>query len=249
MTAPQRFAKWLDQHRHYDRKNPGMVYHYHPRSDDHSKALAEFIWEDLLNYCEAIRIDYQRGLITHKINYKHTWKGTHKEKTIDLAVVRQVASNLIEVLISCELKSCMTEHGKSQPRIYDELSSSHAIVHAADPKAIAAGVTVVNIADTFISPLRQIPGQPTVISRHNQPHVTESMVRHLRGLRQRADLNRLDQDGFDAYCTFVVDCDNDPEHPVTLWTAPPAPQPNDVDHYDRFLKRICQAYTARFFKP
>jgi hypothetical protein len=49
----------------------------------------------------------------------------------------------------------MTEHGKSQPRVYDELSSSHEIVHQGRQDAIAAGITVVNVAPRFISPLRQ----------------------------------------------------------------------------------------------
>jgi hypothetical protein len=48
----------------------------------------------------------------------------------------------------------------------------------------------------------------------------------------------------DAYCTFVVDLDN--QGHVSLYEGPPAPQPGDPDHYERFLGDIADAYVARF---
>jgi hypothetical protein len=134
----------------------------------------------------------------------------------------------------------MTEHGKSQPRIFDELGSSHEIVHQGDREAIAAGVTVVNIAATFVSPLRQ-KSDELYISKHKQPRAAERMVSHLRGLPIR---ETIDAAGFDAYATIVVDCDN--EGPAMLWTAPPAPQFGDRDHYDTFIARLAEAYAGRF---
>src|SRR5438874_13047971 len=80
-----------------------------------------------------------------------------------------MANQLAKVLFSCEAKSVMTEHSKSRPRVYDELSSSHEIVHQGSQEAIAAGITVVNIAQTFISPLRQRIAESPYISQHNQP--------------------------------------------------------------------------------
>jgi hypothetical protein len=138
----------------------------------------------------------------------------------------------------------MTEHGKSQPRIYDELSSSHGIVHAGDPEAIAAGVTVVNITERFVSPLRQVAGQPMHWTKHNQPHAAERMVNHLRGLPIRSSTAGQ---GFDAYATIVVNCDN--QNPASLWTGQPAPQLGDRDHYETFLNNIADAYTQRFSRP
>jgi hypothetical protein len=76
------------------------------------------------------------------------------------------------VLLSCESKAVMTEHGKTKPRIYDELDSSHEIVHQGDPDAIAAGITVVNIARTYVSPTRQKGGDP-IITKHRQPDVAQ----------------------------------------------------------------------------
>ena len=67
------------------------------------------------------------------------------------------------------------------------------------------------------------------------------MVNHLRGLPIR---DTLDSAGFDAYATIVVDCDN--QGPASLWTAPPAPQPGERDHYGTFLKRLASAFSQRF---
>lgn len=150
------------------------------------------------------------------------------------------AGDMTRVLISCEAKTVMTEDGKSQPRLFVELGSSHEIVHQADREAIAAGIAVVTIAATFVSPLRQKGGE-LHISRHKQPHSAQRMINHLRGLPIR---DSLDQAGFDAFAQIVVDCDN--QGPASLWTEPPAPQLGERDHYDTFISRLADAYATRF---
>ncbi len=251
MPAPERFAAWLTAHEH---KDPlyGWVYHYHPRSDAHSIALCKLVLEDLIQACPVLRGHALSDRIVYGINARHVFPNG-KKKTLDLAVgttrsvtqaprLRRVIlpGEIERVLISCEAKTVMTEHGKSQPRVYDELGSSHEIVHQGDREAIAAGITVVNIAGSFVSPLRQKGGERHV-SKHKQPHAAERMVRHLRGLPIRDGIEGV---GFDAYATILVDCDN--QGPTALWTAPPAPQPGDRDHYDTFIARVAQAYATRF---
>ena len=136
----------------------------------------------------------------------------------------------------------LTEHSKSKPRLFDELSSSHEIVHQGDTNAIAAGVVVLNIADSFASPLRQTSSDgPLDITKHRQPDVTEAMVKHLGGLVMRESVGEV---GFDAFAIIVVDCDN--LGPCRLHTESPAPQPGDIHHYDTFISRITSAYEARF---
>ena len=252
MNAPERIVKWMSEHRHVDKKL-GHEYRYHSRSDAHSIELCRFVVADLLARCEPLRSQAARGEIAYGINLKHQWP-SGKTKTLDLAIgmpsrpltvtpeagIHRV-EDLAEVLIACEAKTVMTEHGKSQPRVFDELSSSHEIVHSGRPDAIAAGITVVNIAATFVSPLRQQEGKALYVSKHNQPHVTERMVKHLRGLVTR---ERSEGVGFDAYCTVIVECDN--QNSVSLWTNPPAPQPGEVDHYDTFVERISRFYGERF---
>jgi hypothetical protein len=256
MSAPERFAAWLAVHEHRDRRYRHL-YRYHPRSDDHSKILSALILEDLLQECRVLSEQAARGEVAYGINLPHLWPNG-KRKTIDLAVglpetlasdagdvpgIRK-AAKLSQVFVSCEQKTVMTEHGKSEPRLFDELGSSHEIVHQGSAEAIAAGITVVNIAATFISPLRQTSRGKLHVSKHKQPQVTESMVQHLRGLHVRENVGQV---GFDAYCTFVVECDNIAG--ASLCVAPPAPQPGDRDHYNTFIARIARFYSERFLSP
>ena len=251
MSAPESFASWLTAHEH---KDPvyGWVYRYHSRSDAHSIALCKLILADLVRSCPALAKNALADKIVYGINARHTFPNG-KKKTLDLAIgtpteihdparfAETICAGKIErVLISCEAKTVMTEHGKSQPRVFDELGSSHEIVHQGDREAIAGGVTVVNIATTFVSPLRQKSAKLHV-SKHKQPHAAARMVNHLRGLPIR---NSPSGFGFDAYTTIVVDCDN--QGPAFLWTDPPAPQPGERDHYDTFIAQLADAYAMRF---
>lgn len=255
MNAPEKFAEWLSDHKHTDKKY-GHTYHYHPRSDAHSIQLCTLIVADIIQLSPVLRDQMSRGQVAFGINVSHRWATTGKQKTIDLVIGQPLRSPLSfsserfamakefsDILVACEAKSVMTEHGKSQPRIFDELSSSHEIVHQGRQESIAAGITVVNIASTFTSPLRQTERVPLHVTHHNQPHVTESMVAHLRGLPIR---NEVGQVGFDAYCTFVIECDNVVDHQVNLWTKSPAPQPPDPDHYVTFIGRLVDSYAKRF---
>ena len=251
MKAPEGFVAWLTAHEHPDPKF-GWIYHYHSRSDAHSVAMCRLVLADIVSACPLLRNHASKGKIVYGINAKHRFPNG-KAKTLDLAVgtaksIDESAplagticpGKIDRVLIACEAKTCMTEHGKSQPRIFDELGSSHEIVHQGDHVAIAAGITVVNIADTFVSPLRQKGGELHV-TKHKQPRAADKMVNHLRGLPIRDTIESI---GFDAYTTIVVNCDN--QGPTALWTAPPAPQPGDRDHYLTFVNRIAEAYSARF---
>ena len=238
-------------HEHIDARF-GHVYRYHSRSDAHSVALCRCIMKDLIVRTPVLSRRIDSGEIVWETNTKFLFPLSRKAKTLDLAIGTldaQVRSprgatrrTLKDIVVACEAKSVMTEHGKSQPRVFDELNSAHGIVHAGRADAIAAGVTVVNIAGRFASPLRQTAGQrDLVFSRHSQPEDARRMVEHLRGLPIRDDIRGV---GFDAYATIVIDCDN--QGPAAVWTATPAPQPGDLDHYETFVERIGRFYTERF---
>jgi hypothetical protein len=247
VDAPKDFADWLTGHEHRDPVY-GWLYRYHPRSDAHSVALCKLILRDILGGCRPLLEDARAYRVVYGINARHTFPNG-KRKTLDLAVGTPRTTGegdrfagvihqgeIDRVLLACEAKTCMTEHGKSQPRIFDELASSHEIVHQGDRQAIACGITVVNIAATFVSPLRQKSGE-LYVSKHKQPHAAQRMVNHLRGLPIRDSVEGV---GFDAYATVVVDCDN--QGPAKLWTGPPSPQPGDRDSYDTFINCIAAAY-------
>ncbi len=251
-SALARFVDWLASNSQLS-KTDGRHYNYLPRSSSHSLALCRFIIEDLIQRSEVIREKAQNGRIAFGLNIYHTWPNG-KTKNLDLAIGIadppalpipshgiSVATGFSRVLVSCEAKNCMTEHGKSQPRLFDELSSSHEIVHQGDQQCIAAGIAVINIAPTFVSPLRQRTGLPIEITKHDQPRVTGSMITHLRGLPIR---NGVGQVGFDAFAQAVVDCNN--QNGAGLHTGLPAPQPGEPDHFDTFMNRIGLAFEQRF---
>jgi len=251
-AAPQRFVQWMTTHEHVD-KRQGLTYRYHPRSDAHSVALCELIAQDLIRSTPALQEGIRSGRVACGISVPFAGRDG-RLKTLDLAFGEDsrvlpsaiglndlaTAKSLSRVILSCEAKSAMTEHSKSQPRIYDELSSSHEIIHQADAKALAAGVVVVNIAAEFVSPTRQFPGQPVCVSKHKQPHAAARMISHLRRLPIRSTEGAV---GFDAFAIIVVNCDN--VGPATLWTDAPAPQPGDSDHYASFVSRLSAALEAR----
>jgi hypothetical protein len=241
MRAPEEFAIWLTAHEH---KDPifGWVYHYHPRSDAHSVALCT-LRTATGRLGRQSRLWHQYEAHVSQWQAKNAGSSNRNDKggkTSD-AICGGYFPRRDRTCADLEAKTVMTEHGKSQPRVFDELGSSHEIVHQGDREAIAVGVTVVNIATTFVSPLRQQKRRKLNVSQHKQPHAADRMIEHLRGLPIR---DSIDGVGFDAYAKIVVDCDN--QGPATLWTNPPAPQPGERDHYATFVERVARAYSIRF---
>jgi hypothetical protein len=152
------------------------------------------------------------------------------------------------VLVALEAKACMTEHGKALPRLHDELTSSHGIVHGDTPNALAVGFVMVNIAETFISPGRNTklitPDNPPVVNRHTQPHAAERTVAMLKEVRRRAGPGSA-QHGFDALGIMLVDMANDGS-PVGLVTAPPSPDPGSSFSYEAMIRRASHLYDVTF---
>jgi hypothetical protein len=253
-NAPQRFADWMSRHRHYDPKL-GITYLYHSRSDKHSIALCRFVIDDLVEASASLRKQASSGEIAYGINVPFR-APNGKTKNLDFAIgtpLRKVTSfdrpsdqqiafvkEIGALRVACEAKSAMTEHSKSKPRLFDELSSSHEIIHQGDPNAIATGIAVINIAGTFLSPLRQ-KSDTRFVSQHKQPGAAGGMVAHLRGLKLRENSRDV---GFEAFCTIVIDCDN--VTCATLFTKPPAPQQADWDSYKSYVDRVTKFYEERF---
>ena len=55
------------------------------------------------------------------------------------------------LLMALEAKATMTAHVRALPRLFDELTSSHATVHGASNNALSVGLAMVNLADEFVS--------------------------------------------------------------------------------------------------
>lgn len=148
-------------------------------------------------------------------------------------------------LVALEAKAAMTEFGKARPRLYDELNSSHLTIHGDTDSAIAAGFAMVNVASTFVSPMRnpwKLGEMPTIVNSHRQPRDAASVVDKVGQLPRRSTTG---MHGFDALGLVVIRCTNDGA-PVTIEEERPAPQVGDAMHYDSFIERIETIYASRF---
>jgi hypothetical protein len=135
------------------------------------------------------------------------------------------------VRIALEAKACMTAHSKAGPRLYDELNSSHQIVHSASEGALAVGFSMVNAATKFISSVsnpRRSFDEADFVSQHKQPGDMLKTVKYIESLPRRSGATGT---GYDGLALVIVDMANDGT-PVKIVTDAPAPVPGDVLHYD-----------------
>ncbi len=150
------------------------------------------------------------------------------------------------VLLALEAKAAMTEFGKARPRLYDELASSHVVVHGDTDSAIAVGLAMINAESQFLSPTKNPClkwGAPQLVSKHDQPKELGLTIGRLAQLPRRQGLG---SPGFDAICAFAVECRNDGVSAVELRESVPAPQPGDPLHYNTLVNRVVGMYQSRF---
>jgi hypothetical protein len=216
---------------------------YHPRSDKHSNALAEAIVIDLLATCEPLAEQAAAGMVVWDTNFDLTY-GTATWNT-DLVLgapppgsgppkdepIRKTPPSSVHIAI--EIKGVMTEHRKAVKNRKRDLESHHVHVHTYDPKTIAGGLLVLNIAERFKSPLRAEDD----ITAHREP---PALVGHCMGEARAISVRGGPTgNGLDAKCVIVVDDDNMELANVKYHEAYPAPQVGDPMHYDAFVQRLC----------
>ncbi len=136
------------------------------------------------------------------------------------------------VHLALEAKACMTAFSKSYPRLYDELNSSHAVIHGASNRALAVGLAIINTADEFVSPVGER-------NPHNQPQDALGAIQKVEQLPRRSGDEGI---GYDGLGIILVDLVNDGS-PVTLSDEPKVPTNYD---YDRMILRIANEYDVRF---
>lgn len=152
------------------------------------------------------------------------------------------------VLIALEAKACMTAHIKALPRLHDELTSSHGIVHGDNPSALSVGFVMVNTSEAFISPgkvHRYLLDKSTApVNRHVQLKAAERTVQMLKEVRRRSGPGSAHQ-GFDALGIMLVNMANDGS-PVDLVTHPPSPEPGSSVSYEAMVGRAAHLYDVNF---
>lgn len=237
MSAPHKFVAHL------------AAQNYHPRSNKHGIAICDYILEDLLAQCPKIAADAAARRLVYDRN-ACLIVGTN-DWNIDLIlgppstgfsaplnpdpIVRATPAT---IRIAIEAKTIMTEHGKARRNRQRDLDSFHQFAGRYDNTTISAAATVLNVAPTFQSPLRQ-----ALTTHKNLPRLFQGTMGILRSIQLRSSLA---QPGLDANTVIVVEHDNVNPGNTRLITATPAPQPGDPIHYDSFLQRICDRYTQRW---
>jgi hypothetical protein len=155
------------------------------------------------------------------------------EQTAALAALPDpVEGEVGAVYLALESKACMTAFTKSYPRLYDELNSSHAVIHGASNRALAVGLAIVNVADEFVSP---VGGR----NRHTQPRDALGAMAKVEQLPRRSGDEGV---GYDGLGIVLVDLVNDGS-PVTIPSEPKVPMNYE---YDRMILRIASEYDVRF---
>ena len=238
MPAPDRFVG------HLQRRG------YHPRSNRHGNALCQFVLEDLLDCCPLIAEHAAKSQLVYELNRK-ILVGT-SDWNVDLILgpppaglaraeptARVQRSQPATIRIAIEAKTIMTEHGKARRNRQRDLDSFHQFVHRYDSNAIAASLTVVNIAPRFRSPLR-----PEISAHRKVTELVGQTLGLLRSLPARS--SRDEGAGLEANGAIVVDHDNITLDHTRLVSASPAPQVGDPLHYDSFVRRICDRYSQRW---
>lgn len=145
-------------------------------------------------------------------------------------------------LLALEAKAMFTAYGKSYPRFYDELNSSHRAIHGSSNNALAVGLAIVNVASEFVSPIKN-PDYPLTgvaeVSKHNQPKDALGAIDKVRQLPRRTSDEGV---GYEGLGIVLVDCPNDGS-PVTVASDPEVPENYQ---YDRMVTRIANEYDVRF---
>lgn len=136
------------------------------------------------------------------------------------------------VHLALEAKACMTAFAKSYPRFYDELNSSHAVIHGASNRALAVGLAIINVADEFVSPVGKR-------NRHTQPRDALGAIAKVEQLPRRPGDEGT---GYDGLGIVLIDLVNDGS-PVTVAHEPAVPDNYD---YERMIVRLANEYDVRF---
>ncbi len=142
-----------------------------------------------------------------------------------------------EVLMALEAKACMTEHSKSLPRLFAEILATGYLAKQAVPGCLTVSYTVVNAADSFVT-----PSGKAKVNRHAQPHDARLVVNMLASAIPTAGEFQY---GFDAIGATVIDCKNDGSI-VSVVERDPAPGPRDHLRYEQMIQKLCSRYRDRF---
>jgi hypothetical protein len=239
MSPSANFAAWLASHG------------YNSRKSDHGDAVAEVLLEDLLAHCRHLTAHAASGEVVYEQKVEiHSGQGGGWN--IDLVIgeaagaptppppgvpIKRERPSTIRIAV--EVKAIMTAHSANRLNRRRDMEAMHEHVHNYDPRAIAAGIIVANIATKFSSSLRG-----GAVTTHRKPEVrVQKIVEVMRQIPVRTAPVGV---GMEAMCVLVVDYENVTGAPASIHATKPAPQVGDPLHWDAFVQRVCQQYRQRW---
>jgi len=237
-VAPAELARYLTEHR------------YHPRSSKHGDAMCEFVLRDLDANCSALSALASKGTIVYQTNYTVN-EGTPSKWTIDLVLgPRKGGLDLegayiarddpLEVWIAIDAKAIMTEHGKTRRNRQRDLNSMAEILHRMNPTPITGAYVAINMSSEFRSPLRN-----AITPHRNIERIVAETIPLMTEILEDEESRHP---GLDAIGVTVLDYSNEPRSRCRVIEAQPAPDRNSPLHYDNFIARLCEKFTAKYGK-
>lgn len=240
---------------------------YHPRSSKHSDFLSKIIIADLIENCPAMANKARLGELVVKL--RHHQQVGFDDWVIDIAfgtcagkpqpppeghAITYTAPAIIQVAI--ELKTVMTEHGKTQRNRLRDFAAFASHGHRYDPTAVLGAFLAVNSAEYFYSPLRK---ENDITSHGTKRASARDVARVTVDLFRSMNLRHSDSraQGLDGLGVIAIEHDNLAFHPdpgayadihtrTRVSPAPPSPSVGDPIHYHAMIQRLCTAYRKRF---
>lgn len=240
----ERIAEWLQEHG------------YHPRSNKHGGAACQFFLEDLLETSDRIREAARNGELAYQEDVRVgsgalSWNvdllagppegSPDATPEVPDQPPKIARAPLDEIWLAIDHKSVMTEHGKARRNRQRDLNSFADIMHYHHPQAVSGGILLLNMAERFKSPLRDEHD----ITEHK--HVVDLVEETLDLFREIDRAEGEVSSNIDAIGVVVVEHTNlDDDHETRLVTDSPAPQVDDIVHYETFLDVIVETIEERF---
>ena len=111
-----------------------------------------------------------------------------RERTQLRRITASRASTRRFAVMALKAKACMTAHQRALPRLYDELNSSHLIVHGAPTKLSPLGFAMVNAGrKILLSPdLNKKNRSPIPNGAHTQPRDAQLAIDKIKQLPRRS---------------------------------------------------------------
>ena len=222
---------------------------YNSRSDKHSNALALAVLGQLVEACPALRRHAQSGELVYQLNMPLKFGSSEwnvdfvlgePERAVPVeAAVRRETPSFVRVAL--EIKSVMGSHRNAIQNRKRDFEAHHEHVHNYNRRSVAAGLLVLNANESFSSTVRTTPvrlARPGVFAR-----TLEFCVQQMRSVTSSGGPTAY---GMDAKGLLVLDLPRPDGTTARFVEAPPAPRVGDPLHFDSFIRKLCEEYTARF---